>query len=105
MKKIPVDKIENGMILGRELCGISGNVLVSKGTQLSTALGRRLKNWGITVVFIEGEEESPQEENLVTISPENLKNDLMKKFSNVIDKPFMKEIFVTVYQHRLQKNS
>jgi len=105
MKKITVDKVEDGMILGREICGTSGNVLVSKGSPLSSALGRRLKNWGITTVFIEGEEESLQEESQVAISPEKLKTDLMKKFSNVITYPVMKKLFVTVYQYRLRKNN
>lgn len=105
MKKITPDKVEDGMILGREVCGSSGNVLLSKGTQLSEALGKRLVNWGITHIFIEGEEDSLLEENTVTISPEQLKGQLMEKFSNVIDNPIMKKIFVAAYQFRLQNNN
>jgi len=104
MKKITVDKIEDGMILGREICGASGNVLVSKGAPLSAALGRRLQNWGITTLYIEGEEDSLAEENAVSISPEKLREDLMYKFSNVINNPIMKQLFTTVYQYRLNKN-
>ncbi len=104
MKKITVDKIEDGMILGREICGASGNVLVSKGSPLSVALGRRLANWGIGTIIVEGEEDSHFEENSVSISPEKLKDDLMDKFTNVIHKPIMKKLFVAIYQYRVHKN-
>jgi hypothetical protein len=105
MKKLTVDKIEDGMILGREVCGNSGNVLLSKGTPLSGALGRRLVNWGISTVYIEGEEELFPEESTVSVSPEKLKDELMNKFSNVISNPIMKKIFVAVYQYRMNSNS
>jgi hypothetical protein len=105
MKKITVDKIEDGMILGREVSGASGNVLLSKGTPLSSAMGRRLLNWGVPNVYVEGEEDSTLEESTIEVSPEGLKNQLMNKFSNVITNPIMKKIFVAVYQHRLHHNS
>ena len=92
------------MILGREVCGNSGNILLSKGTVLSQALGRRLQNWGIPFVYVEGEEEQTQEENAVTISPEALKQHLMDKFSKVMQNPYMEKIFNAVYQYRLQNN-
>ena len=105
MKKITVDEIQDGMVLYREVCGSSGNILLSKGTTLSAPLGRRLKNWGIVFVFVEGEEETQKQEDTVNVSSEDLKNQLMLKFSNVINNPIMKKIFVAVYQYRLQKNS
>lgn len=105
MKKITVDNIEDGMILGKEVSGSSGNVLLSKGTPLSAAIGRRLLNWGVNSVFIEGEEDSQQEESTNTISTETLKNELISKFSNVINNPIMKKIFVAVYQYRMHNNS
>ena len=105
MKKLAVEQIEDDMILGREVSGSSGNVLLSKGTRLSAALGRRLVNWGISTVYIEGEEDSFPEENTVTVSPEKLKVELMAKFSNVINNPIMKKIFVAVYQYRMHNNS
>lgn len=104
MKKLTIDKVEDGMVLGREVCGNSGNVLLSKGTPLSAALGRRLVNWGISAVYIEGEEESFPEESTVSVSPEKLKDGLMSKFSNVIGNPIMKKIFVAVYQYRMNSN-
>lgn len=105
MKKILIENIEDGMILAREVCGSNGNVLLSQGTRLSTALGHRLQNWGIPSVFVEGEEELVEEENTVSISPEELKSQLMKKFSRVINKPYMGKIFSAVHNYRLQKNN
>jgi hypothetical protein len=102
MKKISADQVEDGMVLAREVCGPSGNILVNKGTSLSSALGRRLSNWGIPSVYIEGEEDEAADEAAQDLSPEELKTQLMKKFSNCVDNPIMKKIFVTVYQYRLQ---
>jgi hypothetical protein len=104
MTKTQIEKIEDGMILGRDLCGSSGNILLSKGTPLSAALGRRLKNWGIDFVYVEGDEISQQQESTASISPEELRRCLMDKFSNVINNPLMKQIFVATYQYRLQKS-
>ena len=104
MKKIPVSDIQDGMVLSREICGSSGNILLGKGVKLSTAMGRRLTNWGIPFVYVEGEEESPEKKKEVEVLPDELKNQLMLKFSNVMNNPIMKKLFVTVYQYRLQKS-
>lgn len=105
MKKISVEHIEEGMILSRDVCNSGGNILLSKGVNLSAALGRRLKNWGIPFIYIEGEESSEQHSDIETSSPQDLKNHLLSKFSNVMDNPLMKEIFVSVYQYRRQKTN
>lgn len=104
MKKIAVEEIEDGMVLSRDVCNSSDNVLLSKGLLLSAALGRRLKNWGIPFIYIEGEEQSVELLNTVSTSPEELKDHLLSKFSNVIEYPTMKKLFVAVYQYRLQKS-
>ena len=104
MKKILVENIEDGMILDREVTGSSGSPLLSKGAQLTAALGRRLKNWGITYVYVVGDEESPEELNTVSVSPQELKEQLTDKFSLVMNDPVMKKLFVAVYQYRLQKS-
>jgi hypothetical protein len=105
MKKISAEKIEDGMVLGRDVCGASGSILLSKGSSLSQSMGRRLINWGISFVYVEGEEVHEQEENSVTTSPEEIKSQLMEKFSDTINNPIMKTLFVAVYQYKLQKNS
>lgn len=104
MKKIPVEKVESGMVLGRNVCGPSGSTLLIKGVCLTAALGRRLKNWGITSIYIEGEEDTPLEVYTSSISANKLKEHLTQKFSRVIHNVVMKKIFSAVYQHRLQKS-
>jgi hypothetical protein len=103
MKKITSDQVEDGMVLAREVCGSSGNILLNKGTVLSSAMGRRLTNWGISQVYVEGEEVAIAEEAAPNLTPQELKSNLMKKFSNCIEHPLMKQLFVAVYQYSLQK--
>lgn len=103
MKKITSDQVEDGMVLSREVCGPSGNILLNKGTVLSAAMGRRLANWGIPSVYIEGEEELVPDEAGPVLTPQELKSSLMTKFSRCSDHPLMKKIFVAVYQYKLQK--
>ena len=105
MKKILVENIEEGMVLAQEVCGSGGNVLLTEGVKLSNALAHRLQNWGIPTVYVEGEEEQVEEENTVSVSPEELKSQLMEKFSRVIKLPYMKEIFTAVHEFRLRKNN
>ncbi|MFP4012623.1 MAG: hypothetical protein ACLFVQ_00930 [Chitinispirillaceae bacterium] len=104
MRRISTDQIENGHISAREVCGPSGNILLSRGMRLTPAMGRRLKNWGIYHVFIQGEEEESEKEHIQAVSPEKLKSELMEKFSGVLDNPNMKKIFAAVYQHKLRKS-
>ncbi|MDO5576257.1 MAG: hypothetical protein Q4F84_04195 [Fibrobacter sp.] len=104
MKKIPVDKIEPGMILGRNVRGPSGGTLLMKGLCLTTALGRRLKNWGISSIYVEGEDDKHPEYSSNFISSDKLKEHLTDKFSRVIDNSIMKKIFVAAYQYHLQKS-
>jgi hypothetical protein len=105
MKKITSDQVEDGMVLSREVCGPSGNILLNKGTVLSSAMGRRLTNWDIPAVYIEGEEEVVAAQPGPGQTPEELKSNLMAKFSQCSEHPFMKKIFVAVYQYKLQKNT
>lgn len=103
MKKVPVSSIGNTMIVGRDICGSNGNILVTKGTVLSSAMGRRLESWGVTNIYVEGEEDEPQETNTQTESPEELKQALLDKFSLVMDNPLMKKIFNAVFEFRQSK--
>lgn len=104
MKKISVTDIVDNMIVGRDVCGSSGNVLITKGTTLTSALARRLETWGILNVFIEGEEDVEPQTNILNESPEVLKSQLLDKFSSVMDNPLMKKIFNAVYEYRKSKH-
>ena len=104
MKKIFVEKIEDGMFLARDVCGTSGSALLAKGTKLTETMGRRLKNWGVTYVCIEGEEEQKQEKPILEISPEQVKEQLESKFVDVIDNPIMKTLLLAVYNFKTRQN-
>ena len=56
MRRIPVDGIADGMVLARSVEDRLGRVLLSKGDALQARFLDRLKDWGITEVFVEGEE-------------------------------------------------
>ncbi len=101
MRKIQVEDIESGMILERDLLGSAGNILLNKGTALSAAMGRRLKNWGITNVFVNGgEEEEVTEEVVLSVSPGEIKKHLEEKFGKYLEHPIMRQIFKAVYNHK-----
>lgn len=104
MKKIPVASIEDSMVVARDICGSNGNILITKGTPLSAAMGRRLESWGVSSVYVEGEEETTEEADIERESPEELKNHLIEKFISVIDKPLMKKIFNAVFEYRRSKS-
>jgi len=105
MRKVTVENIEPDMVLARDVSSTSGNVLLGKGTTLTPALGRRLKNWGIFFVYIEGEEESQEEEAAVEISPEEIKEQLEQKFEGVLQNPIMHKLFEIVYEFKISRGN
>ncbi|MDD5675321.1 MAG: hypothetical protein PHC61_14215 [Chitinivibrionales bacterium] len=103
MKRILVENIGDGMLLAKEVLGPSGNVLLNKGTAVNAAMGRRLKNWGILFVYVEGEEELQTAQAVAQLSPDQILALLENKFSAVINNPIMKKIFAAVYNYKLNK--
>jgi hypothetical protein len=105
MKRVLVEAITDKMVLAKEVCGTAGSVLLGKGTILSPSMGRRLKNWGVQFVYVEGEGEDQQEGTSITISPEEVREHLEKKFSRVLGNEIMKKIFAAVFKFKVQKNT
>lgn len=105
MKRVTIDKIEDGMILAKEIRGRSGNVLLNKGVVLNSFMGRRLKNWDILFVYVEGESDTPGDQCEEQVSPQEIKKILEDKFSLVMHDPVMKQVFAAVYQYRLQRSN
>ena len=93
MKKISVDNIEDGMVLAKEVTGSTGNTLLGKGSTLSAAMGRRLKNWGIALVHIEGVDEVGGASENSTNSSKNVEKKLTQRFKDVKSLPHMSDIF------------
>ena len=105
MKRVMIENISDKMVLAKEVCGTSGSILLAKGTVLTASMGHRLKNWGVQFVYVEGEEESPQEGSVVTISPEEIRAQLEDRFSRVMGSEIMKKIFAAVYKFKIQHNT
>ncbi len=105
MKRVPIENITDKMVLAKEVCGTSGNVLLSKGTLLTASMGHRLKNWGVQFVYVDGEEESPEKGSATTISPQEVRTQLENKFSRVIGNEIMKKIFAAVYNFKINHNT
>ncbi len=105
MKRILVENITDKMVLAKEVCGTSGSVLLGKGTVLTASMGHRLKNWGVLSVHVEGEDESPQQNGITGITPEEVRTALEAKFSRVMGSEIMKKIFAAVYKFKIQHNS
>ncbi len=103
MKKITVENIVDAMVLAKDVCGPSGNILLGAGTTLTGSMGRRLKNWGIHFVHIESEDEPAPQETAPRISPEEITSLLKNKFANVMDNQLMKKIFAAAAQYKIQK--
>lgn len=55
MRKIPVSKLQSGMILGKSLYSANGSVLLSAGSELNPAYAKRLQALGFpTIIIIDG---------------------------------------------------
>jgi hypothetical protein len=104
MRKISTDYIEPGCIAAQDVVGSSGNVLINKGSPVTPALGRRLRNWGITEVFVEGEGPSGTSVKTEVSSLVKIKSDLYDKFLGTLDNARMKKIFEAVCKQKLQKH-
>lgn len=105
MKIISTEIVEQGHVAAQDIHSASGNVLVLKGSALSPALGKRLKNWGISHIYIEGEDELAQAGDISAISDDKIKDVLTEKFSGTLNNAHMKKIFEAVCIHKTQISS
>lgn len=77
-KSIPVEEIQDGMILTRPVENTNGMVLCGKDTVLTSKHISRFQNRGVTTVYIQSED---------GISPEEIEKSLKeaaKRFENVL---------------------
>ncbi len=52
MRKIPVSKLQSGMILGKSLYSANGNILLSAGCELNPSYAKRLQALGFPTVIV-----------------------------------------------------
>lgn len=105
MKKVLVEDIENHTVLARDVCGSSGNILLGKGTSMTVSMGRRLKNWGVLFVYVEGKEEHEARKNEPHVSAEEIRKQLEEKFVDVLQSRAMHAILDAVCDFRLNRDS
>ena len=105
IKKIQVDMIADAMVLGKDVCGPSGNVLLIAGTNLTPSLGRRLKNWGVQFVNVQSDDGPTSDENVPRVSNAEIQQSLSARFSDVMDNILMKKIFDAVLSYKIQKGA
>lgn len=92
MRKVQVDKIEDGMVLAKPLMGSGGNVLLSDGVVLKKAMISRLKNWDVPFVVIQSEGEDVVEASS-PIALEFKTEELDHVYADVIKNPIMKIVY------------
>ncbi len=103
MKKIRINNIEQEATLAKNVLDNSGNVLLKKGTTVSPALAKRLKNWGVMSICIEGDAEEGKSSDSSKPDAKTIQKELDAKFAGTLHNPIMKHILATVYRHRTQK--
>jgi len=66
-------------------------------------MGKRLRNWGIAHVFIEGVDDSERDTVAEAVSPVRIKSGLYDMFLGTLDSPHMTKIFNAMCEHKLRK--
>lgn len=92
MPKIPVSKLEPGMILAKPVMAANGMVMLGEGTVLNDTWIERISDMQIPSVFIDGPaiQMIPREEALERLEA---------RFALAGDKPFMSAIQKIVREH------
>ena len=98
MALIPVNKIQDGMILKQPVLGPSGQIILAEGQELKESLISRLKSRGIKFVDVEGE----NVEEIKKVSGQELEEDLLYKFSLHNEDPLMQKIYNHILEFKLK---
>jgi hypothetical protein len=102
MRKIPTDQIKLGDVVAAAVTSPSGNVLMDKGTAITPAMGRRLRNWGIACVYVEGEERRDDTVGVRLRSAVETKSELYDMFLGTLESAKMRKIFDAVCNYKLK---
>lgn len=101
MKKITPQEIEAGMVLADDIIGPTGGVLMQAGMEISPSLGRRLKNWDVTFLYVEGSSDEEDGGPVEELSREDVAAVLESKFSHCKDNPKMRLLFEAVVDFKM----
>ncbi|HOC59981.1 MAG TPA: hypothetical protein PKN70_08525 [Smithellaceae bacterium] len=92
MPKIPVSKLEPGMVLAKPILSKNGMVMLGEGTALTEKWVERIQDMEIPSVFIDGPP-------VQTVSREEALVNLEARFALVENKPLMILIKKLVQEH------
>jgi hypothetical protein len=102
MRKTSTDHITVGDLIAADVMSPSGNVLIPKGAAITPAMGRRLRNWGIAYVYIDGEEERKSAGSAARSVIET-KSELYDMFFGTLDSANMRKIFDAVCNYKIRR--
>jgi len=103
MRKTATDQITLGDVIAADVVSPSGNVLMNKGAAITPAMGRRLRNWGIAYVYIEGEEGQGGSAGSKARSAVETKSELYDMFYGTLDSANMRKIFDAVCSYKIRQ--
>jgi len=103
MRKTPTDRITLGDVIAADVASPSGNILMGKGTAITPAMGRRLRNWGIAYVYVEGEEGRGGSSGAKARSAVETKSELYDIFVGTLDSANMRKIFDAVCNYKIRQ--
>jgi len=96
--------IPNGSVIAADVCSPAGQVLLNEGAPITPSMGKRLRNWGIAHVFIEGgADDSEQDVVAEAVSPVRIKSGLYGMFLGTLDSPYMTKIFNAACEYKMRK--
>lgn len=94
MKKIPIEKIIDGMVLAEAIAETTGKVLLRKGITLQKHLVSRLSTWEIPFVYVETTIE--EEKNI--LSEEKKKTSIYPSLEVLFEGRLVNSSMKTIYQ-------
>jgi hypothetical protein len=103
MRKTPTDRITLGDVVAADITSPAGNTLVCKGTAITPAMGRRLRNWGIAYVYIVGEDGQGVSAEQKARSDIETKSVLYDLFFGTLDSANMRKIFDAVCNYKIRQ--
>ncbi|MDY6973307.1 MAG: hypothetical protein SV775_13400 [Thermodesulfobacteriota bacterium] len=106
MRSLNLGDLKPGMVLAKPVHSLQGALLTNEGKELSEKDIWIFKSWGVTKVWVEGEDEGQKEKD---IERENdpkalIQRELEEKFAEVSEDRVMKEIMRIAYE-QLHKRS
>lgn len=99
MKKIPLSKITDDMILAQPIIGASGNILMSPGNKLKTLMANRLEAWGVHEVWVESELQTDDVQDQVIVDNSSIFKAVEQRFMGRLVSQPMQILYSAILKH------